>query len=238
MKSLKSFVIIMNKQEELNKSYNISPEKYGKEWEDPIFRANVFLNDMYVEIAELIESLYFKHWSKEFRNQEVEFYQFKNKENVFIELVDILHFLMSVYIEVKNVFNLTEQEITLSFISNLEQFEKKENGIITIKNNFDNVNQLIKIVSDINYFINFQFNKYCYLSKDETDKIELTAYFSYLIKTYFDFLDVCENFGFSLDKIYEGYMEKNKVNHQRRENGYSQNKKNEKDNEEIIKKVL
>lgn len=88
--------------------YDLNVKTNGKNWFKGKTKNGLTINwdiALYTEIAELIESFNWKHW----KNDNPEFQYRYDKDNLIVETVDILHFILSVILEkVTKIYKITK----------------------------------------------------------------------------------------------------------------------------------
>lgn len=176
-------------QQELNDATN------GIGWENGTTKQGKLISwkrCIYMECAELIDSFAWKHWKS--INEPT------NAQNIAIEIVDIWHFVMSLFLEDYKVKNRGD-------ISNLANDIALSDGFLDFcKEPFDiNDYSIYELVNDAEILIN------------RSSGFSLNLF--ELLKDYFRLSLKC---GVNLEKLFEIYMAKNILNHFRQQNGYKE----------------
>jgi len=197
----------------------------GKNWILNITEKGKIINwerAIVLEIAELIESMPWKHWKS--INQEPDFL------NIRIELVDIWHFLMSTIISSykiceskkinNNIYKYSNREIldniNYDYIENL--FNKKFTNIYIPKK------WNLKEHQNINEYINV-FDRLM-MKTLELQEYKKTKNVPYILERIEEiiifFIEACQTYELSKEELYKLYIGKNVLNQFRQDNGYKE----------------
>lgn len=162
----------------------------GLEGKDLVANTYVSLD---VELGEMAnEARWFKHWSND---------QEPRKESLLEEYVDALHFFLSIAIQ-KGLEDEIFVDTRVLKNSDFKIGSTRSTGC------------LVSQVGISNQYLRIKKLLYGSMSRRQKDKYYFSlAWFNFLV------LGVHE-FGFTLEQIEQAYFKKNKVNHQRQEDGY------------------
>lgn len=183
---MEKIVLMLQLQTSLNEATN------GKEWVDGITKNGKTINwkrCVYMECAEMIDSFSWKHW----KNIE----QKTDWDNLQIEVVDVWHFIMSLWIEFYAKSNSADFVALATIAAKSDSFQKidKESSF------FASQQEIIEKIEIIMFDI---------LDKKSLDIEKLVD----------DFFDLVYMSGLDLISLYKLYVGKNILNQFRQDHGY------------------
>lgn len=263
-KEIDFFKNAIKEQRELNKKYlnekkiDLLPKKGNPVW---LF---LYYTDFTAEKAELIESFYYKHWTKEF--DEGKHFEPIDKDNVKVELIDLLHFYLcyvcwfqDVIEDICGVEGFVDNNIKFILAERFNLEEKTYKEIQSMQESLENFSPQknirgLDLVHQLDWLMYQWKNYYGNLQKikneiDGLDDIEdldkrmqkkqmLNAWLlkplDSLIEMYLLFIISANFFGMDLEEIENLYFKKNKLNKMRQEGEYSQIKTGEDDNKKLF----
>ena len=171
------------------------------------------------EITELLNCIDWKWWSKTVKeNPEKQYKVFINKENAKIEIIDIIHFYVSICL----ITDVMPRELCY-YINRFDQTYVEHEKF---NKTFDNG---IKLLTQCNLILN---NAYISLSKPNLTIVEIA-----LKQMLLTILDICESLDISEKDILRIYKMKHEKNVKRQHDGYDVRTKTESDNQEIIAQI-
>lgn len=190
----------------------LNDETNGKGWEQGYTKEGKlidFKRCIYMESAELIDSFAWKHWKNIKAGADW--------DNVYIELVDIWHFILSLLLK---EYKEQSKETIASNISLVDCFDN-----FCKQSHLPNDDDMYAIIDDIEFIIHK-----CSGLKLDTNEL-LSAFFKLAMKC-----------GLNLDKLYKGYIAKNVLNKFRQDHGYKEGRYkkiiNGKEDNEILSEIL
>jgi len=249
---VKKIISCINIQETLNKA---TFEKFDINVKDE--KASMAFNyivDFTAEVGELIDSIYYKHWTKEYK--EGKYLTFKDRDNVLVELVDVFHFYLSLINWVSLILDAkeeTKKAMEFVFTDVIERYffvkyvnEGKDKEFI--EPNFNMKSALIRLLESQNTCFNWFYRtadienlqKY-YLETLKTAEDNKNSGIMFIVNIMADyalgFVSLLESvyyFGFTEKEFFDVYFKKNELNFKRLSQEYSQDKVGDKDNEEMM----
>lgn len=219
----------------LDKQYQLNNQTNGHHWVIRKTKSNKetnFARAIYMETAELIESYPWKHWKN--LNAEVDIL------NVKIELVDILHFILSLAIEYKfaemvdsnivatmtdkEIDNIYENFVSVKLVEEFKSHQKNSQSLRFV----ENITTYKKNHSNMDFTLHsFEvlMRRAIKLSMLGTSKAKREEVRESFHKLVWQFFYICEQ-ELNIDEefLYGLYLGKNVLNDFRQENGYKENK--------------
>ena len=179
-------LLMLQLQNSLNDATN------GDTWTEGVTKNNKTINwrrCIYMECAEMVDSFSWKHWKNIDKDPDL--------DNLQIEVIDVLHFILSLAIENYSK-NLKGQIEDLAIdISQLESFSK-------IDLTHDIYGKQDKVINSVEDLMRQSLSK---------DKLDLDLLFA-------NFFDLVLMSGLDLNTLYRLYVGKNILNQFRQDNGY------------------
>lgn len=190
--------------------YDLNVMTNGKNWYKGKTKNGLVINwdiALYTEIAELIESFNWKHW----KNDNPEFQYRYDKDNLIVETVDILHFIISVILEkVTKIYTITKgkEEIINKALDYIED-PNFTNVIYATYEEGKKINKSL-LIEDAMSMMSCGYNR---------DIKKLPVLFHNFLKLV---VDINYFQRFNLMDMYKSYVCKSFLNTFRQENGYKE----------------